>query len=765
MANKLLFIDPDKTVVEELGPIFERRGFEVGWAADGESGLSKLLDDGYKAAVVELFLPKLSGADLIRKLRSDERGKRIPVILTSALLGAVDIDDDTVRERWGADRFLDKPLDPNILLWSVEELVESYAEAEEPAEAEEAGVEEARPKTWSFFISGIESTGSLKVLGVAELLGWLMSQAKTATLKLTHEGREATIYCVEGRPVRIDSQLSSEDLGEVLYHKGAIPIEEALLNLKTMETYRVDAKGQVQSTGKLDLAELLEVVEEAKKEKALAILEWHDGTFQIIDRVPAHVEPNITIGPEPLIARALSHADSDRLARMYELIGLRRARRVDAFADALLDDFMLDDEALALWDELRTEQTVARLVLKSSVSPAKAFRTFYYFLILGLVQLDRSIDISELRLHLLRPPEPEPAPKTEAAPDRVAREPAATEAEVESEAEAAMQEPVEQAVEERLPEGERLVDELIDQALKEPIEEPILPLEYEPVLDSELLSEPEGEIPEEVAEPLPEEVLEPAPPPEPRREEFRLIEEPYRTPPRPKPGSRRVDAAARPTPPPPPPPPAPKAPPVPERPPVKTVAPPSPPPSPPPRPSHPPAPEPVEPAAKPEVEAPPKSTKEAIMVAELSFRTGLNLLRQGNFVAARAEFQKALDTLPDEPEYNAYYAWATYRSQLPDPKTAQRIAEEHFKKAVELQSESDAILVLWGKYLKAKGNLSKAIVVLTRAIKINARNPEAQTELKNALALVAQKKLREEEEREEGEEPSLGKLLTKRIIK
>ncbi|HDH96297.1 MAG TPA: DNA-binding response regulator, partial [Proteobacteria bacterium] len=40
MANKLLFIDPDKTVVEELGPIFERRGFEVGWAADGESGLS-----------------------------------------------------------------------------------------------------------------------------------------------------------------------------------------------------------------------------------------------------------------------------------------------------------------------------------------------------------------------------------------------------------------------------------------------------------------------------------------------------------------------------------------------------------------------------------------------------------------------------------------------------------------------------------------------------------------------------------------------------
>lgn len=633
MAKSILFVDADSIQVEELKPVLEKRGFIVDWAVDGEQGLEKFKRDKYSAAIIELFLPKISGHELIKKFREESAKKKIPIILTSSLLKGLDLDDDTVRERWGADRFLDKPIDANLLLWSLEELIEQYGVEEEAKEEKieekkpEAIVEEKpRPSELPFVVQGIEQRGSLKVLGVLELAGWLWHQKKTATLKLINNRQEVLIYFKDGKPIRIEESLSDVNMAEELFRRGAIPLEDCLLNLKTFELFRFGPQGRIIRTGKLKLSDLVWAINDIQKERALAVLEWNAGAFQIVDEIPERVEQNITISPYQFIKLAVERSDSGRLAEIYGDIYALKVKRVEG-QSKLLDQLELSAEEKNLWNNLEVEQTVENFVNTSGLSPLAAFKVLYLFLILGLATLEKPIELSQLRALLLKIVANESSTPSASGKQSTAKE---------------------------------------------------------------------------SAEPSPSQV---------EGAEFKLIDKPT------APSAKRNEQV------------------VPEK------------------------------EPQPKSEEPTGVAKETLMSAEVSFRMGLNFLRQGNFVDARRELEKAVEALPNDPIYNAYFAWATYQSKLPDYPTAVQIAEKHFKKAVDLKSESDTVLLLWGKYLRAKGELSKAVVVFTRAVKINPKNPEAQAELKKALAAIAQKKLKEEEANNKPEEPSLSKLLTKRIIK
>lgn len=634
MARSILFVDADSIQVEELKPLLEKRGFSVDWAVDGEQGLEKFEKDKYSAAIVDLFLPKISGHELIKKFREASAKKKLPIILASSLLKGLDLDDDTVRERWGADRFLDKPIDSNLLLWSLEELIEQYGVEEEARVEKEVRVEgkkpeevveeKPRPSELPFVVQGIEQRGSLKVLGVLELAGWLWHQKKTATLKLINNRQEVLIYFKDGKPIRIEEMLSDVGLAEALFKRGAIPLEDCLLNLKTLELFRFGPQGRVVRTGKLKLSELMWTISDIQKERALAVLDWHTGAFQIEDGIPERVETNVTISPYLVIKQAIERTDSGRLAEIYGDISALKVKRVES-QKGLLEHLELSDDEKELWNKLKAEQTVESFVNASGLSPLTAFKALYLFLLMGLATLERPIELSQLRALLLKIAVEKPAAS---APT------------------------------------------------------------------SGQLKTGEATEPAQVNE-----------------EAFKLTEKPS------APSAKRNEQF------------------VPKQ------------------------------EMQPQAESANGVTKETVMGAEVSFRMGLNLLRQGNFVDARRELEKAVEALPNDAIFNAFFAWATYQAKLPDYPTAVKTAEKHFKKAVELQPDSDTVLLLWGKYLRAKGELSKAVVVFTRAVKINSKNPDVQAELKKALAAIAQKKLKEEEENNKPEEPSLSKLLTKRIIK
>ncbi len=93
-------------------------GYTVDVAADGEEGLAKGLDGAFDAVILDLMLPRLSGYDVVAKLRAG--GVSVPVLMLTAKQGE---DDQTEALDSGADDFLSKPFSYPVLLARLRALI------------------------------------------------------------------------------------------------------------------------------------------------------------------------------------------------------------------------------------------------------------------------------------------------------------------------------------------------------------------------------------------------------------------------------------------------------------------------------------------------------------------------------------------------------------------------------------------------------------------------------------------------------------------
>ena len=101
---KILVVEDEKSLREQLRRQLQEKGYSVEIAADGEEGLYIATEYPLDLAVVDLGLPKLSGVDLIRRLRAD--GREYPVLILTAR-GAWQ--DKVEGLEAGADDYLVKP--------------------------------------------------------------------------------------------------------------------------------------------------------------------------------------------------------------------------------------------------------------------------------------------------------------------------------------------------------------------------------------------------------------------------------------------------------------------------------------------------------------------------------------------------------------------------------------------------------------------------------------------------------------------------------
>ena len=83
--RKILLIEDDPLLVKMYMAKFETEGFEVKSAEDGEEGLKMALMGWADIILLDIMMPKLSGTDMLSKLRQDQKGKDIPVLVLSNL--------------------------------------------------------------------------------------------------------------------------------------------------------------------------------------------------------------------------------------------------------------------------------------------------------------------------------------------------------------------------------------------------------------------------------------------------------------------------------------------------------------------------------------------------------------------------------------------------------------------------------------------------------------------------------------------------------
>lgn len=118
--RKILIIDDSEYHVEVISSQLLAEGYEVETASDGQEGLEKAQHNPPNLIMLDIVMPGLSGYDVCRLLKDDERTRFIPVILITALGDAY---DKVKGLEAGADDFLVKPLNTVEMLARIRALL------------------------------------------------------------------------------------------------------------------------------------------------------------------------------------------------------------------------------------------------------------------------------------------------------------------------------------------------------------------------------------------------------------------------------------------------------------------------------------------------------------------------------------------------------------------------------------------------------------------------------------------------------------------
>jgi len=121
--KRILVVDDEKDLVEEMKLNLEENGFEVLTAYQGDEGLQVARRERPDLILLDLMLPKIDGYRVCALLKSDSRYADIPIILFTARAHE---EDRKLGEEAGANAYLTKPYDSSVLLAKIRELIEKY---------------------------------------------------------------------------------------------------------------------------------------------------------------------------------------------------------------------------------------------------------------------------------------------------------------------------------------------------------------------------------------------------------------------------------------------------------------------------------------------------------------------------------------------------------------------------------------------------------------------------------------------------------------
>jgi CheY-like chemotaxis protein len=83
--RRMLVADDDPAILRLVATILEKEDFSVVTARDGREAYKILQSDpNFTAAILDVVMPHISGPELVRYMKSEERLRRIPVMMMTA---------------------------------------------------------------------------------------------------------------------------------------------------------------------------------------------------------------------------------------------------------------------------------------------------------------------------------------------------------------------------------------------------------------------------------------------------------------------------------------------------------------------------------------------------------------------------------------------------------------------------------------------------------------------------------------------------------
>lgn len=118
--KRILIIDDEPKMVKMVKRRLEANDYEVIAASDGQEGFEKAKTEKADLIISDLMLPKLDGYKVCGLLKKDARYSKIPVIIFTTRAQEA---DRKLGEEMGANAYIMKPFEPEVLLAKISELL------------------------------------------------------------------------------------------------------------------------------------------------------------------------------------------------------------------------------------------------------------------------------------------------------------------------------------------------------------------------------------------------------------------------------------------------------------------------------------------------------------------------------------------------------------------------------------------------------------------------------------------------------------------
>jgi len=120
LAIDILIAEDEPSILESLDFILRRAGWSVESVTDGEAVLERVRRELPRILVLDVMLPKRSGFDVLKQLRSEELTRVLPVLILTA---KGQQQDRRIAEELGADGFVTKPYSNAEVVGAVRQLL------------------------------------------------------------------------------------------------------------------------------------------------------------------------------------------------------------------------------------------------------------------------------------------------------------------------------------------------------------------------------------------------------------------------------------------------------------------------------------------------------------------------------------------------------------------------------------------------------------------------------------------------------------------
>lgn len=155
MAEKILIVDDEESIIALLQYNLEQAGYEVIPAADGRTAYNLALQNQFSLIILDLMLPEMDGLEVCKALRQNK------VTTPVFMLTAKDEEFDRVLGlELGADDYLTKPFSPREVVARVKAILRRSRGREEavPHQKEEikitVGKVEIFPESFEAYVDG-----------------------------------------------------------------------------------------------------------------------------------------------------------------------------------------------------------------------------------------------------------------------------------------------------------------------------------------------------------------------------------------------------------------------------------------------------------------------------------------------------------------------------------------------------------------------------------------------------------------------------------